>query len=1565
MSIVLLLWGLLAPGAQAQPQKISVAVGSDSTPFYFLDKGGLPQGLLVDLWKIWSQKTGVAVEFKPAAFGQTLTMVGQGQADAHAGCFMSEQRKEYLDFVIPVCSVQTNLFVHHNIFGIDGLEDLAGFRVGVIAGDYALEHLAGKLPQTSLAVYPDNLALFKAIEKGECLVFVKDTAIALEQLSQRGIFNRFRFDIERPLYERQWFAAVRRGDRQLAELVRQGMEQITPEERAAIELRWIKSASVKTKDRLVISCPKGNAPFTTLTPTGRPSGLLVDIWRLWAQKANKKIEFRFDDWAGSLRALESGQADIHSGMFHTEERATRLDLSPPFYGAQVGVFYNPKHIHPARIQDLTGQQVGAVAKSYLAGFLRENYPQLRLKEYSDSDAMIHAAVDGEVKAFAVEAAAALSGLDRLGERDAFRRLEGWRITPGLHAAVRKGEQELLSLLEAGFNAITPQELAEIESRWISSPELQYLAPAAPGLKLSAQEKTWLEDHKVILLGVAQDYPPLDYLSPQGEHQGLAADYLRLLEKRLGIRLQAVGSFPWPQMLQKVRGKELAGVACIAQSEEREEYLSFSKPYSYSPYMVFTKSDHPPLKSLAELAGKTVAVEQDFFLERRIIENFPTIKLLAVPDTRAALAAVAEGRAQAYAGNFLVAEHIIKRDQRLDLKAACAAPWPGTQLCIAVRRDWPQLVSILDKALDSVTTQEQAEINSKWLTPRNGEMVDSVVMALTPKERAWLEQHRKLRLGVDPNWPPFEFINPDKSYAGMASDYMRLLSAKLGVEMELVHGQSWPQTLEAAQAGRVDLLACVSQTPQREKYLNFTKPYLKFPMVIATRTDAPFITGLEDLAGKAVVVGRGHASEELLAANHPGIELRPMEDLKRGLLAVSQGSAYAFVGDLASITHFSQEAGLTNLKIAASTPYSFDLGLGVRKDWPELTGILEKALDDISPSQKSRIHNSWVFMRFEHGVDWDYVWRLLAGVVGVSLAVMAMFIYWNRRLQRAVRQRRQAEEALGKSEAQLRALVDSSADTIVVLDTERRIIDCNQAFSDQLGYQRQEALGQTARLIHLDDEAYARFGREVYPQVRDAGSWRGEWLYRRRDGGSLPMENVMSAFRGADGRIIGYSAVMRDITERKRNEAALEAARHQLEERVAERTAELQQAVQALREEVRERRQAEDSLRKREEEQRALLNASPSCIIAYDNLGRVIYVNPAFTRVFGWTAPEVIGQRIDFIPDTERQAVAQALKQVYASEGEVHSLESKLYNKQRQLLEVSINIAVFMDVTGEPVGLLANLEDITERKRNEAELRQYRQNLERLVEERTAELAVAMEKAQEADRLKSAFLASMSHELRTPLNSIIGFTGIILQGLVGPLNEEQTKQMGMVQHSARHLLSLINDVLDISKIEAGQLKVERQPFDMPRLVAEVENSLKPAAGKKGLILDCRLAPEVGQVTSDRRRVEQILINLLNNALKFTDQGGVFLDCRVENGSLVISVRDTGIGIKAEDQAKLFQAFRQIDTGLSRRYEGTGLGLNICKKLVELLGGNIWVQSAGPDQGSVFTFTLPLEGRGEDV
>ena len=292
----------------------------------------------------------------------------------------------------------------------------------------------------------------------------------------------------------------------------------------------------------------------------------------------------------------------------------------------------------------------------------------------------------------------------------------------------------------------------------------------------------------------------------------------------------------------------------------------------------------------------------------------------------------------------------------------------------------------------------------------------------------------------------------------------------------------------------------------------------------------------------------------------------------------------------------------------------------------------------------------------------------------------------------------------------------------------------------------------------------------------------------------------------------------------------------------------------------------------------------------------------------------------------------------------HRLEVKTKDELGQLA------AAFNKMTGNLKKITASRDEldreVAERKQAEEDVRKYAEQLKK-----------ANTRLQELDRLKSVFLASMSHELRTPLNSIIGFTGIILQGMSGEVSHEQRKQLSMVKNSASHLLSLINDILDISKIEAGKVELSLEEFSLDDLVREVVENFAPTVSEKGLELMTEM-PEGITLTSDRRRMKQVLMNLVSNAVKFTDQGSVKITAGVTGGdNLEVRVIDMGVGIKKEDMNKLFQPFQQIDISLTKKHEGTGLGLYLTKKLTGLLGGDISAKSEY-GKGSEFTFTIPL-------
>lgn len=360
---------------------------------------------------------------------------------------------------------------------------------------------------------------------------------------------------------------------------------------------------------------------------------------------------------------------------------------------------------------------------------------------------------------------------------------------------------------------------------------------------------------------------------------------------------------------------------------------------------------------------------------------------------------------------------------------------------------------------------------------------------------------------------------------------------------------------------------------------------------------------------------------------------------------------------------------------------------------------------------------------------------------------------------------------------------------------------------------------------------------------------------------------------------------------------------------------------------------------------ALIDHIPSLIYYKDDALRFTGCNRAYERAFGLSREELTGKcvtELEYLPRGQREEFEAEQRRLLEFGGSVNR-EITLDFADASRHEMLYSASRIQGPEDEILGIVGLLVDITVQKRVESEL------------------AIARDRAQAADRVKSAFLATMSHELRTPLNSIIGFTGILLQELAGPLNAEQTKQLSMVRNSSQHLLTLINDVLDISRIEAGEMILAQEVIDPAACVERAVEMARPLAAQKNLTLNVQHCRDPGPRVGDARRLEQILLNLIGNAVKFTDSGSV--DVGVDTGGhavhnpVVITIRDSGIGIREEDLGKLFRPFRQIDSTLSRKHEGTGLGLVICKRLTELMHGEIEVSSRW-GVGTTFTLRLPL-------
>lgn len=388
--------------------------------------------------------------------------------------------------------------------------------------------------------------------------------------------------------------------------------------------------------------------------------------------------------------------------------------------------------------------------------------------------------------------------------------------------------------------------------------------------------------------------------------------------------------------------------------------------------------------------------------------------------------------------------------------------------------------------------------------------------------------------------------------------------------------------------------------------------------------------------------------------------------------------------------------------------------------------------------------------------------------------------------------------------------------------------------------------------------------------------------------------------------------------------------------------------------------AERSMRESQRRTNLLVEGTPLAAIDWSTEGRIVGWNAAAERLFGYTRHEALGLPCSVLfPSKWGGDAEDGWLQLRSGVNLVERIPTR--PKEGKELICDWRNTLLCDEHGRELGVMSLVEDVTARVESERELHRLTSTLEQRVEARTAELAEANRQLRDLDRLKNEFLATMSHELRTPLNSVIGFSSILKVGMAGPVNEEQGRQLDMINQSARHLLRLINDLLDLSRIEAGHVRLVTTEVDPGGVLTDVERTLRPMIDQKAAHVPFRfdvVNNAVGSVlVTDRTRLLQILINLANNAVKFTSEGSVTVELRAEGDGLVFDVRDTGPGISAENLRHLFEAFRQVDGSARRAYEGTGLGLYLSRKLAHLLGGEVRVTSE-LGVGSCFSLWLPL-------
>ena len=559
---------------------------------------------------------------------------------------------------------------------------------------------------------------------------------------------------------------------------------------------------------------------------------------------------------------------------------------------------------------------------------------------------------------------------------------------------------------------------------------------------------------------------------------------------------------------------------------------------------------------------------------------------------------------------------------------------------------------------------------------------------------------------------------------------------------------------------------------------------------------------------------------------------------------------------------------------------------------------------------------------------------LTAMAGSILARLASFEAWRDQAERLQRER-----------DRLTLMVDSLPDAVVITNAANDIVAQNRRAEHLLAFGEQDSPGRR-RAVEMNNLLFTSF---LSRAAMVGGGPRGNEgrelsLVDPDEGGDLLFEVLAHPLGERVGPEDAVLSVLRDVTDLRR-------ASHELERQV--------QRV----------RQAEVKAAGERDRLNLILENVADPILVTDNSSKIILMNEQAERLFEIKEPKAAPRRLqqairgndthfttfisDFLLSTERSTQAR----MTLTEPETGAM-----------LPVEVVAGKILNERGEPIAVVSALHDLQQQVENERlyeELKRLNMDLEDRIrsatahlEEQNAQLLWQAHEVEKANKLKSEFLASMSHELRTPINAIVGYAALLLEGMFGPLSDQQRDPLDRTRAAADHLRALIDDILDLAKIEAGKMQFNLEPLSLVEVVREASQQMEPMFRRKNLSYTVDVAGDAPTVMSDRTRLKQVLLNILSNAMKFTNRGGVSVVVRPHAMGVRLDVNDTGIGIKPEHLSVIWEDFRQVDQSRTREFGGTGLGLSITRKLVERLGGTISVESI-VGVGTTFTIMLPIE------
>lgn len=1036
------------------------------------------------------------------------------------------------------------------------------------------------------------------------------------------------------------------------------------------------------------------------------------------------------------------------------------------------------------------------------------------------------------------------------------------------------------------------------------------------VSLSSDEQVWLRQNPTVRVGVfVGDHLPGESWGG-GRPEGLGVDYARLLASRAGLRLEFHPFTDWEAVVFG-DGTALRYDLLLSQaiSSDRSHRFIYLRPYAAGRMVMVARRNDERMRDEGDLRHARIAVERAFRLSIQVLHTrFPEATLVYARDGREALEMVARGEADAYVGSTPARTLTLLRQRpRDDLALLGPLSTPPTEVALAVNAAKPMLARILHKAEQSVAPGDLSRLRDRWGVQNGPQARPPSASGLTDDERRWLSALPELRVGYEVDRYPYTFVDSDGRPAGLSVDYAQRIAGALGLQLRFVPADDWTSLRRMLDAHEIDLVMAATPADFRSRSIGLSYPYERFPVVIVTPVRDSRVSSVDDLEGRVVAARQESGLLPQLRTMLRSSRIVTVGSNEAGLDLVARGGADAFVGTLPAIDALVRTRYAASLRVAAPTELEQELSFAVGGDYAQLVPLIDRALANLGEPERQAIRTQWLSAeyRYSKGLPWGWV---LGGALVVALVLTIIGVSYLRQ-NRAWRAQAAAERKLALQLDFQQALLENIPYPVFVKDAGGRYLAVNRAYEAAFGCERGQLIGRTLiETRHLKGLDADTLHRGDLALLASGGHARRELSMVDAQGAVREMLLWLHTFArsGDESSLLG---TLVDVTDIREAEARARAS----EQRLADITQALPSAVFQLQ-------------------------------VLPDGSRHFTYAAGDTQQTFGLTPDELVADE------------GKAFSRIHPEDRE---LTARMVETAAHTLEPMPAFDVRVDVNGEFRWIRTEGGEPRRTPDGAVEWSGYWIDTTQSHRQEQA-LSAAKAQAEAAVAARSAFLAMMSHEIRTPMAGVIGLIELMAQN---PHDAEQKHMLQMAQDSAGALLQIVDDILDFSRIESGRLELEVAPFDLRMLADSVVGLLALRAQEKGVrlysVLDWRLA---AQFDGDATRVRQVLLNLMGNALKFTHAGHVELSIELVDEDegmhqvLRIAVADTGIGIPSEQLGRLFQPFTQAEASTTRRYGGTGLGLSICRRLADLMGGTLQLESAiGVGTRAVFEVRLPIARR----